>query len=255
MNPKDFYLEVQKGNIAGHSIVHKFGANVNVPNGTWALISSSSPSGAFPSSGSPVRIKAGGNVADIINGAGAREITILGMTTDLEEATEIISTSGANASLYTTNSFWRIYRAYVTDVGTYGGTNVGEIILENGQDMLFITADEGQTQHTAFSIPAGKTGYLLSTHINVDAAKAADCRMYIRENLTNTTSPMSPKRLHLYWNGALGEVKHSPNIPCIVIQPLSDIWIEARGGGANTEVSANFEILLVDDEVSHIRSV
>lgn len=255
MYSKDFLVEVAFGNIAGYSLMHKFGRNANVPNGLWAVVSSSGPSGVFPMSGIPVRIKTGGNIADTIDGPGAREIVIIGIDTNLEEISESIITSGVNASLYTSSSFWRIYRAYVSSVGTYGGANVGNIIIENSEDMLVITAEEGQTQHAAYSIPAGKTGYLLSIRITVDANKPADCRLFTRENFNQTEDTISSVRLKISFDGVLGQVHHAPLAPSTKLKALSDIWVEARGGGANTEVSVDFEILLIDDPSGPIRRV
>ena len=34
----DFLIEVAKGNVAGHSLVHKFGRNAAVPNGSWEFV-------------------------------------------------------------------------------------------------------------------------------------------------------------------------------------------------------------------------
>lgn len=258
MDVKEFYSEVQQGNIAEYSLVHKFGRNDDIPNGSWAMVSPSSPSGTFPGSGVIVRIKADGDVADSASGAGAREITIIGIDTTLQEISETLVTSGTSASLLTTTSFWRIYRAYVSDIGTYGNANIDDIIIEDSDgvnDMLTIKADEGQTQHGAYSIPLGKIGYLLSVDITVDASKAADFRLFIRDNFTNTVSPISSKRLRFYWDGVLGQASYKPVAPGLILNALSDIWIEARGGGQNTEVSANFEILLKDDPSGPIRRI
>lgn len=258
MDTKDFYNEIKQGNIAGYSLMHKFGRNANIPNGAWAMVSSSSPSGTFPASGVTVRIKAGGNASDTTVGVGAREITIIGIDTNLLEVSETITTSGANASLLTATSFWRIYRAYVSSVGIYGEANTGDITIEDSDginDMLIITADEGQTQHAAHSIPLNKTGYLLSVNMTADAAKAADFRMFVRNNFTNTVSPISSKQLKLYWDGVLGHVNYGPVAPGLTLSALSDIWIESRGGGANTEVSVDFEILLRDNPSGPIRSI
>ncbi len=249
---KDFYLEVSLGNVPGHNIVHKFGRNDSILNSVWDLISPTGPSGAFPASGSPVRIKAGGDGTDIISGSGAREITVVGIDTNLQEITETIATSGASASLYTTASFWRVYRAYVSSVGTYNGNNVGNITMENSDDKAIILAGEGQTQHGGFSIPTGKTGYLLNVHIMTDANKAADFRLFTRENFNDTTAPMSPKRLRLYFDGILGYMGIQPNSPMLMLPALSDIWFEARGGGAGTEVSIDFDILMIDDDPGHL---
>lgn len=257
-NIKDFFIEIQRDNIAGYSTVRQFGTNTSVPNGSWELISCTNISGAFPASGSAMRIKAGGNAADISNGAGAREITIVGIDSTLTETTETIATSGADASLLTTTVFWRIYKAYVSEVGTYGVANTDNIVIENSDetnDMLTIMAGEGQAQHGVYSIPAGKIGYLLSIHLTADANKPADFRMFVRENFTNVQTPMSANLLKLSFDGLLGHNMHQSISKDIVFNALSDIWFEARGGGASTEVSIEFEILLIDDPSGPIRQV
>ncbi len=254
----NFFVDVQRGNIVGHSIIHKFGSNTSVPNGTWAIVSPSSPSGAFPTSGTAVRIKAGGNVADTENGLGARAVIVVGLDLTLSEVSETIITSGANISLPTTGNFWRIYRAYVSSVGAYGVANTGDIIIEDSDginDMLTILTDEGQTQHGVYSIPAGKTGYLLSMHLETDASKAADFRLLVRENFTDVQIPMSPKLLGVYFDGVLGQAGYEPISPSRALNALTDIWVEARGGGANTEVSVDFEILLIDNPVADIKTI
>lgn len=247
---KDFLIEVAKGNIAGHSLFHKFGRNDAVANGVWELVSLLSGATTFRTSASTVRIKAGGNAADTKDGAGAREVTVIGIDSTLAELTETIETNGATASSNTTGSFWRVYRAYVSAVGTYGVANTGAITIEDSggsADMIKIAALEGQTQYAAYAIPIGKTGYLLSIHLDVDAGKAADFRMFTRESLNDTTAPMPGKRLMLYWDGVLGTVDFKTQSPRIIFPALSDVWVEAEGAGAATEVAVDFEILLVDD--------
>jgi hypothetical protein len=252
----DFFVDVQRGALSEYSIIHKFGRNDSVPNGVWELVSSSSISGALPSSGTTVRIKAGGDAADTAAGAGARKIAIIGLDSNYQEITEEVVTSGANASLPTTNVFWRLYRAYVVEVGTYGDANTDDIVIENSdgsEDRLVITADEGQTQHAVYSIPVNKTGYLLSVHITADASKAADFRLFVRENLSDIQAPVQSRQLKLYWDGIIGEVSYKPKSPGLVLNELSDIWVEARGGGALTQVSVDFEILLKDDPAGPIQ--
>lgn len=258
MDVKDFFNEVKQGNIAEYSLMHKFGRNSDIPNNSWALISPSNPiSGIFPSSPTSVRIKAGGNAADTGSGIGAREITIIGIDENLLEVSKTIITSGVNASSATTTSFWRLYRAYVSQVGTYGETNVGDIVIEDSSgnnEMLVISADNGQTQHGAYSVPSGKIGHILSVHLTTDASKAGDFRLFVRDNFTNNQPPMTAKRLRLYFDGVLGQIAYAPSSPSVTLNPLSDIWVEARGRGANTEVSVDFEILLRDIQPQpHIR--
>jgi len=246
----DFYTEVQKGNITGHSLVHKFGRNDVVPNGSWEMVSLLSVPTAFRSSASTVRIKAGGNAADTAAGAGAREVTVVGIDTTLAEVSETIATAGAGASAATTASFWRTYRAYVSSNGTYGAANTAAITIEDSggaADMITIGVEEGQSQHGAYTIPTGKTGYFLHATVTVDASKAADVKFCKRESFNDATAPMEATRLITYWDGLTGVLDFSPKSPGGALPALTDVWFEASGSGAATEVSVDFEILLVDD--------
>lgn len=253
---RDYLIEVRNGNIAGHSIEQKFGRNMSVENGVWSLVSTIGLNNALPMSGSPVRIKAGGDIHDISGGSGIGLVTVIGTNDNLVESSEDIVTSGSSASLATATSFWRVYRVETSQAGTYNGANSGNITIETAggdSDRIILTTDEGQTQHGAYSIPEGKTGYLLSMQVMSDGLKAADFRLFIRENFNNVQPPFSSKRLKLYFDGIIGQAEYSTSSPTIIIPALSDIWVEARGGGANTEVSINYEILSIDNPVSHIR--
>ena len=246
---KDFLIEVQKGNVAGHSLIHKFGRNDAVPNGSWAHVSLTPFAVAnFPSSATTVKIKAGGSAFDDSSGLGAREVTVQGIDSSLAETSEAIVTAGASASSATSASFWRVHRAWVSAVGVYGSTNIDDIVIESGVDMITIAAGEGQTQYAGYTIPTGKTGYLLSSLVTVDGNKAADIRVMKREDITDSViAPMASKRIMLHWDGVLGTLPFKPRSPLSALPALTDIWFEANGSGAWTEVSADFEILLVDD--------
>ena len=248
---RDFLIEVQKGNISGHSIVHKFGRNASIPNGVFEGVNQLSAVFAFLTAATTVRIKAGGDIADDVAGNGARTVTIEGLDNTGAFATETINTNGVNASSNTSTSFWRVFRAYVVTCGTYGASNTAQIIIENssgGTNLISIATEEGQSKYGAYAIPLGKTGYLLDVLVEADAAKAADFRICIRENLTDASSaPFSPVQVRLYFDGVLGQATIDPHSPILSLPALTDIWVDAEGGGAGTEVSCDFEILLVDD--------
>lgn len=245
----DFLIEVAKGKVPGHSLVHKFGRNQASASASWEQISLLSRATVFRSSASTVRIKSGGNAADDAAGNGAQEITIVGIDSNLAEVSETIATAGTSASSATSASFWRVYRAYVSAVGTYGVGNTGVLTVEDSggsSDLITILAGEGQSQTGAYTVATGKTAYLISIHVMVDANKAADVRMFQRKNFNDTSSPMSAMRIVLYFDGVEGHMNFMPYSP-ISFPALTDIWFEANGSGAATEVSVDFELLLVDD--------
>lgn len=246
----DFLIEVQKGNVPGHSLVHKFGRNDGVPSGSWEFINQLGFTVWPLAAVTTVRIKAGGSAADDAGGNGAQEVTVEGIDSTLARITEAITTAGASASSVTTATFWRIDRAFVSAVGTYGAANTADIVIENGAggtDLIQITIEEGQSQFGGFSIPTGKTGYMLSMHAQVDSNKTTNIRMFIRENLNDTSAPMSAKRIMAHFDGVEGPEDLKPRSPLEPFPALTDIWFEAWGDGAVSEVSIDFEILLVDD--------
>jgi hypothetical protein len=248
---QDYLIEVQRGNVPGESMVHKFGRNDAVPNGSWAFVNLLGFTAWPLSAATTVRVKAGGNAADTAAGAGAREVTVQGINASLAESSETIATAGASASAATSTSFWRVHRAWVSSAGTYGAANTAAIDIENsggGTDLIQIATEEGQSQFAGWTVPTGKTAYLLHINVTVDALKPSDIRLFTRANMNDTSAPVSAKRLKLYFDGVSGNMDYHPVGPELVIPELTDIWFEAEGDGALTEVAVDFELLVIDDE-------
>jgi hypothetical protein len=247
---RDFLIEVQEGNLAGLAVVNKFGRNDAVPNGSWEFVSLLGLTSWPLSAPTAVRIKAGGNAADTAAGAGAREVTVQGIDSDFNEVSEAVATAGAAASLATTISFWRIHRAWVSSAGTYGAANTDDIVVENsggGTDLIEIAAGEGQTQFGGWTVPVGKTAYLLAAEMRVDSNKSANIRMFTRENIDVVSAPVSSKRIRLFFDGVSGEFHYDPPGTGKLINEKSDIWFEAFGDGGVVEVSCDFTLLVVDN--------
>ncbi len=247
----EYLTDVSKGNITGESIVHKFGRNTAVANGAWELIGNLSAAYTFPAAATTVRVKAGGNAADDSAGAGARTIRVFGIDSNLNYADEAITLAGASASSSTSTSFWRVFRAFVETCGTYATPyNTGAIVVENTagtSDLLKMEANESQTQLGLYSVATGYTAYLLSIAVQVDSTKPADIRLFTRENFNDTSAPLSASRLRHYADGIAGEYSYVPQSPMLSLAGPSDIWMEAEGSGGVSEVSCDFEMLLVQD--------
>lgn len=247
--PRDFLIEVQKGNVSGHSLKHKFGRNDAVANNVWSFVNQLAFTAWPLSAATTVRVKAG-DAADTAAGNGAREITIEGIDSNFDEISEAVATAGTSASSNTSASFWRIHRAWVSQAGVYGAANTAAVVIENsgaGTDLIQISIEEGQTQFGGWTVPLGKTAYLLSFHAEVDAGKAADIRLFTRRDIDDTTAPLGSKRILLYMDGVLGQESFEPRSPLLGLSEKTDVWAEARGAGAQTEVSVDFEFLVVDD--------
>lgn len=246
---KDFLIEVQKGNVPAHAMVHKFGRNAAVPNGSWEFVNLLGFTGWPLSAATTVRIKAGGNAGDTAAGAGAREVTVQGIDDSFNEVSEAIATAGASASGATTALFWRVHRAWISACGTYGDANTAAVTIENsggGTDLIQIAAGKGQTQFAGWTVPVSRTAYLLGMCVHVDTNKSALIRVYTRANIDDAVAPMDSKRLRVFF-AVKADFAYLPKGPDLVISAKSDFWVEAWGDGAICAVTANFELLVVDD--------
>jgi hypothetical protein len=144
----DVLMEIQKGNIDEHTFFHRFGANDNVGT-TEEDIWINGGAYPFPITAETIRIKAGGNLNDDAGGTGARTVTILILDENWNQQTLTLNTNGTSASSPSVLLARRILDATVAGVGTYGGANVGAIVIENttsGQVLANIAPGRGHTQ-------------------------------------------------------------------------------------------------------------
>lgn len=245
----DFLIEVQDGGYPGYFLVHKFGRNPDVPNGSWEFCSLLGHTGWPLSAATQVRIKSGGNVADDSSGSGARAVTIQGIDANFKEVSEVLTTAGASASASSVNSYWRVHRAWVSSAGTYGGANVGDIVIEStgAVDCIQIGAGDGQTQFAGWTIPEGYEAALLSICVTVDSNKAANVRMFTREQIDVVSAPVQSKRLKLNFDAISGSLPFEPRSPLKFLPGKTDIWFEAYGNGGTAAVSVDFELLVKMD--------
>jgi hypothetical protein len=248
--PTRTYLEaVQRGDVPGAEIVHKFGRNDAVPNVGWAFVNLLGFTGWPLSAATTVRVKAG-NGADTAAGNGAREITFQGIDSNGDETTEVLATAGASASSNSTASFWRVHRAWVSSCGTYGAANTAAVVIENsggGTDLIQIAIEEGQTQFAGWTVPTGKTAKLISFSVDVDSKKSANVRVFTRGDIMDASSaPFKSKRIRMFFDGLQGTDNIHPKSPLFTAPALTDIWAEAYGDGAISQVSVDFELLIED---------
>ena len=245
---EEFYQDVAMGHYAPNwSIVTKFGRNPTVANGAWELIANLSVIYTWPQAPTTVRVKAGGNPADTIDGVGARTLRIYGIdSTATKFIYEDVELAGASASASTTQEFWRVHRGIVQTAGSYvNPTNTGTITVEDTAgtaNLLQIDPLESQTQLLAYSLPTGISANLLGFESHVEATKPANIRILYRPNFTNVTVPVDSTRMIFFEAGVDGGTQNLPPAPMDRLDGPCDLWIEAYGSGAQTAVSGAFQL-------------
>ena len=236
--------------------VHKFGRNPAVGNGVWEDVWNRGGVYAWHTAGFTLLVSSS-TAGDTAAGAGARTITVEGLATDLSTMSETISMLGTTTSTGG-STFFRVNRAYVATCGTYatltGGSNQGLITINTSTggavaglrtDTGTGTVGLGQTELARYTVPARKVAYIPSIHISVDSGKPARVVMFKRLDATTVAAPFSPKRLVIDFDAVAGTEDLRPKEPLGPFFAGTDLWWAAKGDGAQTEVSVDFEIELV----------
>lgn len=113
---------------------------------------------SYPSSAGIATIVSS-STADDISGTGAQKITIEGLDANYRVQIVEVEMDGAT-NVVTTESFIRVYRAFVSQAGS-GKVNAGNITISiGGAVRAQISADQGQTLMAVYTIPSGFTGYI-----------------------------------------------------------------------------------------------
>jgi hypothetical protein len=246
-------LDRNTGLIDYQRTVQKFGENPNVNNSTFEDIWGGGGVYPFQTAAVPLRIRAGGNPQDdsTLGGAtGALAVVIEGLDTNYLPITATLATLGPLASAPTGVSFIRVNRAYVTDVGSYGGTNVGDIEIETvpgGILQAFITASQGQTQQAIYTVGAGMTGYLTRLRWFVEGAKDATVELFQRQNAADVVAPFTGRRLISQITALVGPENIAFD-SYVELPAGTDVFARALGSAAaGTSVDCSFDLTLVDN--------
>ncbi|HEB28327.1 hypothetical protein LCGC14_1171890 [marine sediment metagenome] len=238
-------LEIARGKVAHVTVVRKFGRNpaVGGTEDVWT-VGGLYP---FPTAALQLRIQAGGNAADASSGANAREITLQGEDTNFNLIEETLATNGIAVSAPTVLSFRRLHRAFVSDVGVYGNTNLGDINIETTAATVLarIGAVLGQTQMAIYTIPNGFTGFLRQFRAQVESPRAVDVTFFQRLRADDIVAPMGATRIISGFNQVTGDLVRQYNAMEVDFPEFTDIWAQASNPTAGTALSVEFCLWLV----------
>lgn len=248
--PTEYLLNIAKGNIKGHTTVHKFGTNEDVDIGTEGVWEHGG-SINFPASALTMNI-ASTSANDTSAGTGARTIVIEGLDANWEIQSETITMNGQTI-VTSANTYIRVDRAYIVTTGS-GETNAGEVHVFTGTatggepdtaTLVYstISVDHGQTLQAFYTIPAGKTAYLLDMYASTDATtKEIQVKMFIRRGADVSTASW---RINIDFKTGDSYIKEY-RLP-VQIPEKTDIKIEVTADANNTYVAGGFDLILVDN--------
>ena len=229
-------LGVAANHYDGLSHIHKFGAvpalSINTTGTIWDVNDTPYPWSSFSSAGTL-------SVPAVNASDNGKTIRIVGLDADYLEISEDVTVSSSGATA-TTKSFIRVYRAFVTNGSA---TNVANInVQKGGVTVARITAGKAQTLMAIYTVPAGKTAYLMKGVATCQAGADATVDMYVRyfgESAFRVGHSFEV-------SGTGGEYMYEFGIP-LRIPEKSDIDVRASVRSNNARVTAAFDILLERD--------
>ena len=174
MFTSDFLIEVSKGNVPGHTLDRKFGSidsiQADTPADVWEYgVTSGAERYTFSADG----------VADIdtmssSSGSDTVIMTIIGLDADGEPVTQSKALTGQTKVTLDT-PLWRVNRAYNSNgIDLVGNVYIyvdGAITLGVPNDVTtvrgYVSAGEGQTLQTIYTVPAGFTAYFMGLESSI----------------------------------------------------------------------------------------
>jgi hypothetical protein len=162
-----FEYAVALNYVPGWSAIRKFGDNDDVPNTGSEEMWPPGTARVLPTSAGVVSIVSTSTADDeAAVGTGGWTLHIEGLDANFDEVDIHISLDGTNP-VTTTTELIRVNRAYFMTAGT-NETNVGDISMSIGGNLqAFITAGEGQTSQTHYTVPRNHVALLNALNIGV----------------------------------------------------------------------------------------
>mgnify|MGYP001073521094 CR=1 FL=1 len=223
-------IPISAGELSGYSHINKFGFSSNIGfGGGYHTIWNS---GGLYSYASSATIAAVTSDDALDNGA---VITLTGLDANYLPVTEDITIGGAAG----TQLFLRVYRALVKTPSAGQSTNVGKISISvDSGNRAEIFEGNGQTLMAVYTVPAGKTGYLMKLQASPDKNTDVLFKLVTRE----FNGAFLTKGLF----GTFGvPVAYDYPVP-LRFPEKTDIEIQGKAGNT-CAAGAVFDVILVDN--------
>lgn len=241
ISAKPWGLDVAQGNVVGHSFIHKFGAVPAMSNNSsgsiWDKNDTFYPWSAFDTPGI-ITVQTTAANGSVVTTDSGLSVTIEGLDTNYAPLSDTLLISGSTAT--GTQSFRRVFRAYVTDGAA---ANNSQIRMSRGAtEVARINIGKSQTLMAVYTVPAGKTGYLMQGISSIQAGADATGDMFVRYFGQDTFRVGHSFEV----SGAGGFYHFSFGFP-IPIPEKSDIDVRASMRSNNARLTASFDMLLVNN--------
>lgn len=244
----DFLLRVAMGKVSGASFLRAFGLKTGISTTVLDDISEIPSTTTIPTpNGIQLAVKSS-SINDTSSGTGSRSVDIHYLDRNYDARSETVFTNGTSLVFTNGTTIQRIQSFHTKTAGS-GGASAGNISLkktDNTTTYSYIKAGGNQSLTAMCTIPNGTVGYLLNWHTGMikqpmNARIRATADRHTGELLTGIFLFQDVVTMN---NGA------SPDVTFKSWQKLparTDVKVSAISEGANSDCSASFEILLLQE--------
>jgi len=245
-NNIDFLLSVAMGNEEGFKVVHKFGENPDIDAGSYEDVWEQGGSYTYPATAITNYISSSDN-------NDTEEVIVIGLDSDWNEQSQLVTLQGQTKTEIGSGLTWiRVFRAY-NDNGSdltgivyiYEDDTVTDGVPQTVSKIkAVINNGNNQTQMATYSIPNGKTGYILSAGVSLSKKKdgLSNVKLMSRE-FGKVFRVRDFLEVSAAGTSAIDREYHSP----IEIQAKSDIKIMADSSVSGSGVASSFCLLIRDN--------
>lgn len=247
-----YRAKLSNGEVSGITRIDKFGAGTI---GTSLVPISGASTYQTPTSAVALEFVSD-DANDGIGGTGAQTVSITGIGSDFNEITQELTTNGLTPVPVDINLL-RMYRWKVISTGSYAnettGSHIGNLTIRGlGGGVIWDIIENtpfpaGQSHIGAYTIPRGKTGFLVEKSLSVDSNKSVNVYFFCRDHIDDITSP---------YTGVMRLIERDFGITGTASMPFTllkgpfigpvDIGALAQVSVATAEISISFSLLLLD---------
>ena len=247
----DLFLEIPRGNVACVDSENKFGRSVNVDTDTDTDIWD----GAAPIWLAPTQARvhtiSSNHAQDTTGGAGANTV-LVSYLPDWDTVEQVEEVAGnLNAGVVMNNAAVIIHRMEVVPQASSTTTNAGTIIATAAVDNTVtaqIGVGKGQTQMAIYGIPSVQVAYMPDFYISALEAAGNLCvpvTLLVNPNPDIQSVCFLTKHTLGATTRGTGYLPHDFK-PYKKIDGPAIIKLQAKSSVDNTDVSAGFDVILVD---------
>ena len=225
-------IPIAAGEVGGYSHINKFGYSNDIS--TLSTIWDGSDVYEYSSSAGTITVTSDAATSGDNNAV----IEVQGLDADYNIVVQDITISGSTGTGST--DLIRVFRARVKTPATGQDTNVGNIDIDIGGALRAkILAEKGQTLMAVYTVPAGKTAYLLNLTMSVDKNVDVIYKLMAR--------PIEDGGFNIKGQfGTFGTpIDHQYPVP-LKFEEKTDIEIRADAGNT-CGGGATFDLILVDN--------